>query len=488
MQDLNSKPLQKVQASPRQSWKASCHDAKLYLPILLALASIGFGIVWVQNYRWLLSFLYGLVVLSWIPILVGAVQLGFKHWTQPTQPPVLSSPTETLPRITILLPVYKEANMLAQLSDMLSDLDYPADKLQCLLLIEADDRTTALAAVQMTWPSFFQIMSLPEGTPKTKPRACNFALARASGDLLVIFDAEDKPHPQQLREAAARFKGSDANLACVQAPLEIDAHSGNWMQRQFALEYRMLFRIILPCLSRASRALPLGGTSNYFRTRMLRELDGWDAYNLTEDADLGVKLARANLQTQTLTLPTIENAPDRLSIWYHQRTRWLSGHIQTLFVHAPPPRANVATIWRWFMCMLVIVGRLASEPTHGLTLLLVSQQMTQTDLGTGFELRGLVPFTGHFVMFLVLVQLAPSARFSHRIWLGLSHNVYWLMTLFPLLNATKRMALGQLSWLKSAHKPYEPQLKLGSKSSQPVEPRQGPIKIQLAKPDLSAPH
>jgi cellulose synthase/poly-beta-1,6-N-acetylglucosamine synthase-like glycosyltransferase len=177
-----------------------------------------------------------------------------------------------------------------------------------------------------------------------------------------------------------------------------------------------------------------------------------------------------------------------LSIWYRQRTRWLSGHIQTLFVHAPPPRANVATIWRWFMCMLVIVGRLASGPTHGLTLLLVSQQMTQTDLGTGFELRGLVPFTGHFVMFLVLVQLAPSARFSHRIWLGLSHNVYWLMTLFPLLNATKRMALGQLSWLKSAHKPYEPQLKLGSKSSQPVEPRQGPIKIQLAKPDLSAPH
>jgi cellulose synthase/poly-beta-1,6-N-acetylglucosamine synthase-like glycosyltransferase len=142
-------------------------------------------------------------------------------------PVLLRSPPKTLARITILLPVYKEANMLAQLADMLSALDYPAAKFQCLLLVEADDRETAQVAMETTWPSFLQIMSLPKGVLKTKPRACNLALARALGDILMVFDAEDRPHPQQLREAAARFKGSHANLACVQAPLEVEAQAGN---------------------------------------------------------------------------------------------------------------------------------------------------------------------------------------------------------------------------------------------------------------------
>ena len=454
MHDLQNSDARLPLRSSDDIWNVSCRDAKLYLPITLVWVGMGVGIVWLQDYHWLLSTLYGLVVLSWMPVLVGAVQFGLPYRARPKMPVLLRSPPETLPRITILLPVYKEANMLAQLADMLFALDYPAAKLQCLLLVEAEDRETAQVAVETTWPSFLQIMSLPRGVPKTKPRACNLALARALGDILVVFDTEDRPHPQQLREAAARFKGSHANLACVQAPLEVEAQAGNWLQKQFALEYRMLFRIIFPCLSRASSALPLGGTSNYFRTRLLRELGGWDAHNLTEDADLGVKLARANFQTKTLTLPTIKNAPDRLGTWYRQRTRWLSGHIQTLFVHATPPSTRLIAFWRWFICMLVMVGRLASGPTHLLTLILIAEQCLAADFGTPFHLRVLLPFIGHFILLLILIRLAPAKNFGQRFWLGVSHNFYWLMTLPPLFNAMKRMALGQVSWLKSAHKPY----------------------------------
>lgn len=452
----------------------SCQDARLYLPIFLVVAGISFGLVWQQDYYWLLQALYGLTVISWIPILVGATQLGFAHWTKPQEPPVLASTTGRLPRITILLPVYQEANMMAQLAEMLRALEYPAAKLQALLLIEADDRETAQAAIATAWPSFCQIMSVPTGGPKTKPRACNWALARATGDLLVVFDAEDKPHPQQLREAAARFKSGDEQLACVQAPLEIQAKPGRWMQAQFALEYAMLFRVLLPCLSRASRALPLGGTSNYFRTRVLRQLGGWDSYNLTEDADLGVKLARANFHTQTLSLPTLENAPDSLGVWYRQRTRWLSGHIQTLIVQSRPPMAAAIPLWRWLICMLVLSGRLISGPTHALALLWIGQNALHPSAHGPDFWSGLVPFLGYFFLWLVLICLVPSGGIANRIWLGLGHPIYWLMTVPAFLNAMKRMALGQLSWLKSAHQPYARQLP-------DKRARWPPIKKQTAK-------
>ncbi len=422
---------------------------------------MGLGLLWMQSYVWLLSWLYGLVVLSWLPILVGALQLSLARWKTPKPSVVLAPLCERLPRITILLPVYKEANMLAQLNEMLRSLDYSAAKLECLLLIEAEDRETAQAAVCIDWPVFCKIMSVPKGDHMSKPRACNYALARATGDLLVIFDAEDKPHPQQLREAAARFKSGDARLACVQAPLEICADPKNWRQSQFALEYKMLFRVILPCLSRASGALPLGGTSNYFRTRLLRKLGGWDAYNLTEDADLGVKLARSNFHTQTLNLPTLENAPDSLGVWYRQRTRWLSGHIQTLAVHIRRAPANTLALWRWLICILVLTGRLASGPTHVLALLWVGQNMSEHGFNAREEMGLLLPFIGHFALFLLLIALAPADSLARRIWLAMSHNLYWVMSLPPLLNAMKRMALGQLSWLKSAHQPYDSELDTG---------------------------
>lgn len=181
---------------------------------------------------------------------------------------------EVMPRLSMLIPLYQEANMLAQISDMLAAIDYPAAQLDCLLLLQIDDAETILQAMKTRWPSFVRIVTVPRGQPRTKARACNYGLNRCDGELLVIFDAEDKPHPLQMREAAARFRNADASLACLQAPLLICPQKGDWLQAQFALEYGLLFTFILPHLSRAMRCLPLGGSSNYFRRAALQKVGG----------------------------------------------------------------------------------------------------------------------------------------------------------------------------------------------------------------------
>ena len=133
-----------------------------------------------------------------------------------------------------------------------------------LIVLETDDHETQAAFAALDLPVGFQVLIAPPGTPQTKPRACNIALERAQGDLVVIYDAEDAPHPTQLREAAARFAADDGRLACLQAPLRIEPDP-RFLPDQFALEYAVLFEVFLPALARWRLPFPLGGTSNHFR-------------------------------------------------------------------------------------------------------------------------------------------------------------------------------------------------------------------------------
>ena len=111
------------------------------------------------------------------------------------------------------------------------------------------------------------MLVVPDGKPRTKPRALNYALQFATGDYLVIYDAEDRPDPDQLRKAAGRFRDAPREVVCLQARLTFDNASENWLSKQFAIEYASLFAGILPMLDAARLPLPLGGTSNHFRTR-----------------------------------------------------------------------------------------------------------------------------------------------------------------------------------------------------------------------------
>lgn len=187
-----------------------------------------------------------------------------------------------LPIYTVLCPLYREANVVADLVAALGRIDYPAHALDIKLLVEGDDAETVTAALAFAGASHIEVVIIPACAPRTKPKALNVGLARARGQYVVVYDAEDRPHPQQLRAALAAFEDGSERLACVQAPLSIDNPSASWISRQFAAEYAIQFREVLPLLARAELPLPLGGTSNHFRVDVLREAGGWDPYNVRE--------------------------------------------------------------------------------------------------------------------------------------------------------------------------------------------------------------
>ncbi len=438
----------------------TCRDAPLYIPIIGLAIFFLVGMIVLPSAKYLLFICYGLIIIGWIPAIIGVVQLGWARYFSKAAKPhdAPAPPPQDLPSITILLPVHKEENMLAQLLDTLNAFNYPREKLECLVLMEAADHDTMQAAMQIDWPSFCHLMRMPATEPTTKARACNYALSVTHGDLLVIFDAEDRPHVDQLHEAATTFMAANAQenskLACLQAPLHIQiGDSETWLQYQFALEYRVLFYGYLPCVSHSCSSLPLGGSSNYFSTDILRELGGWDDYNLTEDADLGVKLARNGYQTKMLTLPTIENAPHNYKVWRRQRTRWISGHIQTVYAHNDSPDWRTKEVWQWLACMVILYARLATVPTYIFSFIVLVEDIVRDDFVWHPIL--FVPLAILAIWFGILVVFAPHPTIIGRIWLAIGHIFYWLIGLPAFFNACKRMAFGQLEWLKSPHQPYQ---------------------------------
>ena len=266
------------------------------------------------------------------------------------------------PRYTVIVPLFQEAAMAFQLMAALAAMDYPRDRLQVLVALEDDDLATRVAVQRTRPPPWVKIVTAPPGAPRTKPRACNVALACATGEFVVVYDAEDRPDPMQLREAAARFADGPPTLACLQAPLRIDRAEG-FLKRQFAIEYAALFEVMLPALAAVGLPFPLGGTSNHFRVATLRTVGGWDAYNVTEDADIGLRLGRAGFRLGVLARPTIECAPRDVTVWLPQRTRWIKGHMQTWGVMTRRPFAGG---WRAALSLQAFLGlNILSSLMHG---------------------------------------------------------------------------------------------------------------------------
>jgi cellulose synthase/poly-beta-1,6-N-acetylglucosamine synthase-like glycosyltransferase len=249
-----------------------------------------------------------------------------------------------LPDYTVLVPVYREANVIGGLMRNLAALDYPSEKLEILVLLEADDEETIAAARAARPPSTVRLVVVPDAQPKTKPKACNVGLFLARGDLLVIFDAEDRPEPLQLRKAVAAFEHAGERTICVQARLRYWNDSTNLLTRMFSLEYGYWFGIMLPGLDRLRLPIPLGGTSNHFRIDALRKLVGWDPHNVTEDADLGLRAAVEGYRVGVIDSDTDEEACAELRPWIRQRTRWIKGYMQTALVHTRSPRRLVAQV------------------------------------------------------------------------------------------------------------------------------------------------
>jgi len=245
--------------------------------------------------------------------------------------------TDDLPVYTVLVPLYHEASVASGIIEALGRLNYPAERLDVKLLVEANDPETECACREAKLPPHFEVVIVPEGIPKTKPRACNVGLASARGEYLVIYDAEDRPEPDQLKKALLAFRDAPTDVVCLQCRLAYYNAGQNWLTRFFAVEYAAWFDLLLPGLNQLGVPIPLGGTSNHFRIDALRELGGWDPYNVTEDCDLGIRIARRGWRTLILDSTTWEEANSRLWNWMRQRSRWVKGYIQTHLTHTRRP-------------------------------------------------------------------------------------------------------------------------------------------------------
>ena len=242
-----------------------------------------------------------------------------------------------LPTYSVLVPVFRETSVLNQLLHGLSCLNYPREKLEIKIIVEEFDTNLRRALEKFALPPHIEVIVVPQGSPQTKPRALNYAVQFCHGSLLTIYDAEDVPEPNQLRDVAREFLNSDGRLACLQAQLTAYNPNENWLTRQFTAEYATLFGLILPALAARRLPLTLGGTSNHFRTHILRKIGGWDSHNVTEDADLGLRLARLGFRTGVVQSLTYEEANTQLRNWLGQRARWLKGFMQTWLVHMRNP-------------------------------------------------------------------------------------------------------------------------------------------------------
>ncbi|MEI8243439.1 MAG: glycosyltransferase [bacterium] len=270
------------------------------------------------------------------------------------------APDAAWPVYTVLLPVYREAGVLPALMRSLAALDYPRDRLDVILLVEEDDPQTRAAAGGFS-ASWLRVLVVPPGEPRTKPRACNVGLRAARGTFLVVFDAEDRPERDQLKKAVRAFGRLPETVACLQARLNYYNAADNLLTRCFALEYAAWFDLYLPGLHSLRGVIPLGGTSNHFRTPTLRRLQGWDPWNVTEDCELGVRLARAGLETRILDSTTWEEAVSQPGPWLRQRSRWVKGYWQTHLVHTRSPLDTIRRLglWRALLMLLTVGGQVA---------------------------------------------------------------------------------------------------------------------------------
>src|SRR6056297_4362330 len=252
-----------------------------------------------------------------------------------------------LPKVSVLVPLLRETEIAHHLIARLSRLTYPKCLLDVVLVLEEEDETTRETLATIDLPPWMRAVIVPDGQPRTKPRAMNYALDFCEGDIVGIFDAEDAPDPDQITRVARRFQTAPPDLVCLQGILDYYNSRQNWLARCFTIEYATWFRVMLPGMSRLGLAIPLGGTTLYFRRHVLEELGGWDAHNVTDDADLGFRLARHGYLTEMIETVTEEEANCRPWPWIKQRSRWLKGYMTTYLVHMRAPRRLYAQLGAW---------------------------------------------------------------------------------------------------------------------------------------------
>ena len=325
--------------------------------VLIAVCLVSRPLFTVQALIGILSFIYFLDVIFNLFLVLKSLQLPQEIIA--TDEELAGLTDDMLPVYSILCPLYKEAHVIEQFVNAISKLDYPKAKLDVMLLLEEDDKATIQAAEAMHLPAFVRIVVVPDSQPKTKPKACNYGLSQAKGEYLVIYDAEDVPDPLQLRKAYIGFQKVGRDVLCLQAKLNYYNPHQNLLTRFFTAEYSLWFDVTLTGLQAANTSIPLGGTSNHFRVADLKFLEGWDPFNVTEDADLGIRLFKQGYKTAIIDSVTLEEANSNVFNWIRQRSRWIKGYMQTYLVHTRKKFGYHTSIWHTILFHLSIGGKIA---------------------------------------------------------------------------------------------------------------------------------
>ncbi len=377
--------------------------------------------------------------------------------TRPMPTPL--PPPKEMPMISIMVALYKESRIVARLIRRLQNLDYPRDKLEVIFLIEDNDTATAKALSQLEMPLWLRVLSVPTGTIRTKPRALNYGLDHCRGTIIGVYDAEDAPAKDQLRVVANRFYNADDRLACLQGQLDYYNPNSNWLARCFTIEYAAWWRVFLPGIERLGLALPLGGTTLFFRRTALADLGAWDAHNVTEDADLGIRIARRGYRTELIQSVTHEEANCRILPWIKQRSRWIKGFMMTWATHMrDPARLYHELGLRRFVGFQVMF---AGSFFHALFApVLWTLWLLPLGLFDPLPTTAIWPLAGFGILaevFLFCCNLAALRKTGHKI------NPLWLFTMifynilasFAAYKALWEMLARPFYWDKTSHGLYD---------------------------------
>jgi len=375
------------------------------------------------------------------------------------------------PRYTIMCPLYKEWEVVDQFVKAISALDYPKDKLQVILSLEEVDKKTIKEIGKMDLPPYFEVLVTPDTQPRTKPKACNYALMHTTGEYVVIYDAEDIPDPLQLKKAVAAFqmlKGQ--NVVCLQAKLNFYNPKQNLLTRLFTLEYSLWFDLVLTGLHSIGAPIPLGGTSNHFKKESLDLLRGWDPFNVTEDCDLGIRLFKNGYKTNVLESTTMEEANSSFLGWFKQRSRWIKGYIQTYLVHMRNPHEFI-TDWSnpHILTFQIIVGfRFMSMWINPiLWIMTILYFASRQAFGPAIESLFITPIlyigtfslvVGNFLYFYYNMIGAAKRGEWYLVKYAFFAPVYWLMMSYASLKALQSIILAPHYWEKTTHGLHKPKI------------------------------
>jgi len=439
-------------ASPLLPWQRTV--------LLLALSAFTAGLILVEDFGlllWSLSIAIPFFMISALRF-TAFWRARRRRWEPSLHPPFDRRYDKWLPTYSVLIPLYREAAVVPGLIDALARMDYPSELLEILFITEADDYATRRALAAAGLYSNMRTVTVPRGRPKTKPRALNYALQDARGVLVAVFDAEDRPDTDQLRRAAEAFIQGGPRLACVQARLAVFNGDESFFSRQFSLEYAALFRGLLPALEHLRWPILLGGTSNHFRRDVLLRCGGWDPFNVTEDADLGIRLARLGYEVEMIDSETTEEAPTTWRVWLGQRTRWTKGWMQTYLVHMRRPVRLWRDLgpWRFAGFQVTLCAMLASMLCHPWFYVFAA---IHSVLGTSILpesrflmwLCGLNLAMGYLTAGALITVTSTGQGLARRLFSILFLPVYWLAISVAGYRAIIDLVLRPFYWEKTEH-------------------------------------